>query len=241
MTSTATQTRTRSFIDLRAWAADARPATPSADLFLTARADLPLAEGPISVGLIALPKGAGEVTPLPAEEFIIVESGALRIEQGDTSIALAEGDSLLLRDSAGFTWSAQADTRLLFMRRTGGPAGDGAIIPVDTDAPLEPSGAPLAELLVGPTPQCRNHGDYKSTDGEFMVGTWDSTPYYRRAMVYRHYELMYLLDGSVTFIDEAGAEGTFDQGDIFLVEQGASCSWDSQVDVKKVYCIYRPA
>ncbi|MES2172558.1 MAG: cupin domain-containing protein [Pseudomonadota bacterium] len=241
MSSTATQTRTRSFIDLRAWAADARPATPSADPFLTARADLPLAAGPISVGLIALPQGVGTVAALPAEEFIIVESGAVRIEQPGKAMTLAEGDSLLLRDGATFTWSTDADTRLLFMRRTGGPAGDGAIIPVDTAAPLEPSGAPLAELLVGPTPQCRNHGDYKSTDGEFMVGTWDSTPYYRRPMVYRHYELMYLLNGSVTFIDESGAEGTFDKGDIFLVEQGASCSWDSQVDVKKVYCIYRPA
>ena len=241
MNSTAPQTRTRSFIDLRAWAADALPATPSADPFLTARAKLPLAEGTISAGLVALPHGAGTVAALPAEEFIIVESGTVHIEQAGRTVTLAEGESLLLRDGAAFTWSTDTDTRLLFMRRTGGPAGDGAIIPVNTDASLEPSGAPLAELLVGPTPQCRNHGDYKSTDGEFMVGTWDSTPYYRRAMVYRHYELMYLLDGSVTFIDEAGAEGTFDKGDIFLVEQGASCSWDSQVHVKKVYCIYRPA
>ncbi|WP_088184594.1 cupin domain-containing protein [Sphingobium sp. Z007] len=241
MTSTASQTRTRSFIDLRAWASGAHPAAPSADPFLTARADLSLAEGPISVGLIALPKGAGTVAALTAEEFIIVESGAVRIEQAGKTVTLTEGDSLLLRDGAAFTWSTDTDSRLLFMRRTGGPAGDGAIIPVDTNAPLEPSGAPLAELLVGPTPQCRNHGDYKSADGEYMVGTWDSTPYYRRAMVYRHYELMYLLDGSVTFIDEAGTEGTFAKGDIFLVQQGASCSWDSQVDVKKVYCIYRPA
>lgn len=241
MTSTATQTRTRSFIDLRAWAADTVAAVTSGDPFLTARTDLSLAEGPISVGLIALPQGAGEVAKMPAEEFIIVASGAVRIEQGDKTIVLAEGDSLLLRDGAACTWTADAETRLLFMRRTGGPAGDGAIIPVDIDAPLEPSGAPLAELLVGPTPQCRNHGDYKSEDGEFMVGTWDSTPYHRRAMFYPHYELMYLLDGSVTFVDEDGAEGTFDKGDIFLVEQGASCSWNSQVHVKKVYCIYRPA
>ncbi len=241
MTSTASQTHTRSFIDLRAWAADAAPAAPSGDPFLTARALLPLAEGPISVGLIALSHGAGTVAALPAEEFIIVESGAVRLEQAGKPVTLDAGDSLLLRDGAAFTWVTDANTRLLFMRRTGGPADDGTIIPVDTNAPLEPSGAPLAELLVGPTPQCRNHGDYKSADGEYMVGTWDSTPYYRRAMVYRHYELMYLLDGSVTFIDEAGAEGTFNKGDIFLVEQGASCSWDSRIDVKKVYCIYRPA
>ncbi|MEC3908947.1 cupin domain-containing protein [Sphingobium sp. CR2-8] len=241
MTSTASQTRTRSFIDLRAWADDAMVAAPSGDPFLTARADLPLAPGQISVGLIALPQGTGAVHAMPAEEFIIVASGAARIEQAGKIFTLDEGDSLLLREGAAFAWSCHADTRLLFMRRTGGPAGDGAIIPVDTQAPLEPSGAPLAELLVGPTPQCRNHGDYKSEDGEYMVGTWDSTPYHRRPMVYRHYELMYLLDGSVTFVDEDGAEGTFHKGDIFLVEQGASCSWDSQVDVKKVYCIYRPA
>ncbi|HKT75317.1 MAG TPA: hypothetical protein VJQ78_01200 [Sphingobium sp.] len=28
---------------------------------------------------------------------------------------------------------------------------------------------------------------------------------------------------------------------MFLVEQGAHCSWDSREHVKKVYAIYRPA
>lgn len=232
---------TRSFIDLRAWAADATVAQGEGDPFLAARAQLPLADGPISAGMIALPRGAGLVNGMPADEFVIVVSGAVRIAGGDLDLTLCEGGSILLRGGAAFAWTADADSRLLFMRRTGGPAGDGAIIPIDADAPLAPSGAPLAELLVGPTPQCRNHGDWKSPDGEFMAGTWDSTPYYRRAMRYGHYELMYLLDGSVTFIDEVGAEATFARGDIFLVEQGASCSWDSRVHVKKIYCIYRPA
>ena len=49
-----------------------------------------------------------------------------------------------------------------------------------------------------PPPSCRNFTDYRSADGEFVCGTWDSTPYHRRAMFYRHYELMYLLEGSVT-------------------------------------------
>lgn len=235
------QTLTRSFIDLRAWAKGATAATGEGDPFLAARAALPLADGPISAGLIALPQGAGMVAAMPADEFVIVESGAVRIAQGDRDLLLNEGDSIMLRGGAAFAWTADADSRLLFMRRTGGPAGDGAVIPVDADAPLTPSGAPLAELLVGPTPQCRNNSDWKSEDGEFMAGTWDSTPYHRRAMRYGHFELMYLLDGSVTFIDEAGVEGTFSKGDIFLVEQGASCSWDSRVHVKKVYCIYRPA
>lgn len=234
-------TLTRSFIDLRAWAASATVTAGEGDPFLAARATLPLAEGPITAGLIALPQGAGDVSAMAADEFIIVESGAIRIVGGDVDVILVEGDSVVLRGGSSFGWTADADSRLLYMRRTGGPAGDGAILPVDADAPLAPSGAPLAELLVGPTPACRNNTDWKSDDGEFMAGTWDSTPYHRRAMRYGHFELMYLLDGSVTFIDEVGAEATFSKKDIFLVEQGASCSWDSSVHVKKIYCIYRPA
>jgi uncharacterized cupin superfamily protein len=45
----------------------------------------------------------------------------------------------------------------------------------------------------------------------------------------------------VTFVDETGRAGTFAQGDIFLVEQGATCSWESREQVAKVYVIYRPA
>lgn len=234
-------TLTRSFIDLRAWAASAVVTVGEGDPFLAARAVLLLADGPITAGLIALPLGAGRIDAMPADEFVIIESGVVRISGGDADVTLTEGDSIVLRGGAAFVWTAEAESRLLYMRRTGGPAGDGAIIPVDADAPLAPSGAPLADLLVGPTPACRNNTDWKAEDGEFMAGTWDSTPYHRRAMRYGHFELMYLLDGSVTFVDETGAEATFLKGDIFLVEQGASCSWDSRVHVKKIYCIYRPA
>jgi len=40
---------------------------------------------------------------------------------------------------------------------------------------------------------------------------------------------------------DAGASHTFKQHDIFVVEQGARCSWDSREHVKKVYAIIRPA
>jgi uncharacterized cupin superfamily protein len=113
-------------------------------------------------------------------------------------------------------------------------------VPIDTAAPLEPSNPPLAELLVGPTPSCRNHTDYSSASGEFVCGTWDSTPYHRRPMTYRHIELMHLLEGAVTFRDASGS-ATFSKGDIFLAARGAQCAWLSEVHVKKVYAIHRPA
>ncbi|MFV4725635.1 cupin domain-containing protein, partial [Mycobacterium tuberculosis] len=90
------------------------------------------------------------------------------------------------------------------MAYTAGAGAPAAAVPVDLAAELAPSGAPLAELLIGPTPSCRNHTDYRSADGTFTCGVWDSTPYHRRAMRYAHFELMVLLKGSVTFVDEEG-------------------------------------
>jgi uncharacterized cupin superfamily protein len=230
-----------SFVDLREWIAKIDfPEESEGEAFLSHRTLLPLPDGPISVGAILFPDTGGEVAAMPAEEFLIVAAGTLRLDQAGHAVALEQGDSLVLPKGAAFKWTATADTHVLFMRKTGGPAGDTALVPIDPTSPLEPSGAPLAELLVGPTPQCRNHSAFRSEDGEFVCGTWDSTPYHRKTMLYRHYELMYLLEGSVSFEDGAGTQRTFATGDIFLVEQGAHCSWDSQDHVKKVYAIYRP-
>jgi uncharacterized cupin superfamily protein len=59
-------------------------------------------------------------------------------------------------------------------------------------------------------------------------------------MLYRHIELMHLLEGSETFEDDAGSV-TFGTGDVFLAMRGAECAWISHVPVKKVYAIHRPA
>ena len=222
----------RSFFDLRAFAANAAPAPGG---FLEAREQLSLADGPVTVAALAL-HGSGRVDVMPADEFVIVLEGVLTIE----GVAIPANQSMVLPGGIGFDWEATPGTRAVAMRCTGGPAGAQRPIRIDLAAPLSPSGAPLAELLVGPTPSCRNFTDYRSANGEFTCGTWDSTPYHRRAMHYRHYELMYLLAGSVTFVDGAGREGTFAKGDVFLVEQGSDCSWESREHVKKVYAIYRP-
>jgi uncharacterized cupin superfamily protein len=232
---------TRSFRDLRAFAAAATvPAEVQGDPYLASRAALDLPQGAVSISLVVLPQGRGRVEALPDDEFIILLEGSLTLEGPGSTVQIAANQSAVITKGTPFTWSSREGTRLIAMRRNGSPHAAAAIIPIDESAPLEPSGAPLAELLVGPTPNCRNFTDYRSTDTEFVCGTWDSTPYHRLSMGYRHYELMHLLEGSVTFVDGAGQEGTFHKGDIFMVEQGAHCSWDSREQVKKVYAIYRP-
>jgi uncharacterized cupin superfamily protein len=239
-------TRARSFFDLRRFAADTHAgvtvaATPGADAFAACRRELHPEAGPVRLGAIDLRAGEGCVPTTEADEFIIVVDGELRLRLADAAYTLREGESAVLRSGSAFTWQCTRDTTLVSMRCTADSASSGGLVPIDTNATLEPSGAPLAELLLSPTPQCRNHTDHRSDSGAFTCGTWDSTPYQRRAMVYAHWELMYLLEGSVTLEDETGARRNFTPHDLFLVERGAKCGWDSREPVKKVYAIYRPA
>ena len=235
-----------SFVDLRQFARDKQQGVPAAtlagdDRFLYSRRILDWAPGPVTAGVIALDAGSGFVPALPADEFIIVNEGSVTLSQKEFTLTLEAGQSAVIQHGAAFSWTAPGPVTLLFTRYNRSQPGDRAIVPIKQDPQLEPSGTPPTEYLVSPPPACRNYTDYRSADGEFMCGTWDSTPYQRRAMLYRHFELMYLLEGSVTFIDEAGRSGTFSKGDIFLVEQTAQCSWDSREHVAKVYVIYRPA
>jgi uncharacterized cupin superfamily protein len=235
-----------SFVDLRQFAREqsqgvAVLALPGEDAFLSSRRVLAWPSGgPVTAGAITLAAGSGAVKSLPADEFIIVNVGSITLVQQDATVTLEAGQSAVIQQGAAFSWSAKEPVSLLFTRYNRSVPGDDAIVPVKENPQLDASGGPSAELLLTPAPVCRNYTDYRSADGEFLVGTWDSTPYHRRAMFYRHYELMYLLEGSVTFIDEAGRSGTFTKGDIFLIEQTANCTWESRDNVAKVYVIYRP-
>lgn len=233
-----------SFVDLKAFAEE--PFDTSVlvgnldqDPFLRQRRALPLPEGPVEIGVIQLLPGSGAVTSLAADEFIFIIKGKLILTQ-DEPMTLDKSSSLVLLHGCSFSWGCDETTTVIYMRYKQSTPSNNKIVSIDTDAALEPSGTPLVELLVGPTPSCRNHTDYLSADNQFVCGCWDSTPYHRIAMKYKHYEFMYLLDGSVTFVDELGRKGTFVKGDVFLVEQGAQCSWESLEYVKKVYAIFRP-
>ncbi len=231
----------RSFIDLRAFAAASDLLAASGDgAWGSNRKALPLAPSPVSCAVVRL-SGEGREAGLAADKFVIVLEGGLVIDHEGASQEVPAGRSIAVPAGLAFHWTARTATMLIVMECDSGAAGADRLVPINESAQMAASGAPLAELLVGPTPSCRNFTDYRSANGEFVCGTWDSTPYHRRAMRYGHFELMHLLHGAVTFVDGAGREATFVQGDVFLIEQGAHCSWESRTEVTKVYAIYRPA
>lgn len=227
-----------SFLDLREFARASRPAPSEAgDL---ARRNVGLPPGPVAVGAVHVAPGEHR-EQAGADEFVLACEGGVSLRTDGAEVTLEPGESAVIQAGSAVRWVAGEAATLVFMRYQAQPGQAPGLTPIDYAAELAPSGAPLAELLTTPTPACRNFTDYRSADGEFVCGTWDSTPYTRKAMRYRHYELMYLLDGEVAFEDEAGMRASFARGDVFLVRQGAECSWDSRNYVRKVYAIWRPA
>jgi len=228
-------TAVHGIIDLRAYA---RSASPARD-WIAGRASPVFADDGASVAAIA-PVGEGRVAALAADEFVIVLSGELRIETARRASVVEAGDSIVLPSGSSFGWRAAAGTLAVIVACPGASGSAQDLAPIDEASALSPSKPPLAELLVGPTPSCRNHTDFLSASGEFVCGTWDSTPYHRRPMLYRHIELMHLLEGAVTFEDASGSV-TFSRGAVILAARGAQCAWVSEVHVKKVYATHRPA
>lgn len=212
------------------------------DPYLASRRRLPLHDGPVSVETVTLEGGvSGDALP-NGDEFVLVLAGAIRFHQAGRELRLASGEAAVLVRERRVEWSTQGATELIVMRCTaGGGVDSDEPVRIAVDAPLGPSNGPLPELLIGAKPICGNHTDYRSQSGEFVCGTWDSTPYHRQLMTFRHYELMRLLEGQVTFIDQEGRAGTFGPGDVVLFVQGSGCSWESRTHVKKIYATYRPA
>ena len=208
--------------------------------YLTGRQRLALPNGPVTVESVTLASGRSGEAVLPGDEFVLVVSGTVRFSQKGRDFEIGSGEAAVFLRDHPLAWSANEPAELIVMRCTADRSGEEPV-KIDTSATLSPSSPPLADVLLGPTPTCRSHSDYRSASGEFACGTWDSTPYRRRLMTFRHFELMQILEGDVTFADQHGRTGSFGKGDIILFVQNGSASWESHAHVKKIFSTYRPA
>jgi len=222
-------------VDIRRYAAGTKPSND----WLNGRAAPAFADEAARVAAVAL-RGEGHVEGLATDEFVLVLEGRLEIDSAAGTLAMERGAAGVLPVGTSFSWYASEDLlAIIYAAPTEGPGNATAPFLIDQNAPMTPSKPPLPENLLGPMPSCRSHNDYVSANSEFACGTWDSTPYHRRRISYRQVELMYLLQGKVTFADDKGSV-TFSAGDACMFVRGDGCSWLSEEHVKKIFSIHRP-
>lgn len=234
-----TSTDCPTFIDLRALAEQAQ-LHADADPFGADAHILPVRAGPCEI-FVATLAGAGKAREDRGDTWIFAPDTSIIIDHDGGSLTIEPGSSAVIARRTEFSWRAPENAPIIGMRYLDGEVGGSGVFPIDNAAPLSPSNPPADNLLLSGRPACRSNNVFRSKSGEFQCGTWDSTPYRRIPIFFAHSELMHLLEGEVTFTDEAGRTATFRKGDTFIIEQGARCSWESHEQVAKIYAQYRPA
>jgi uncharacterized cupin superfamily protein len=84
---------------------------------------------------------------------------------------------------------------------------------------------PVSDDVVEGDPQQRYHyveDSSRPNGGVTRAGVWEATQYTCRIDDYPCDEVCFMLEGSVTMIDEKGREETFGPGDAFLMPRGFS-------------------
>jgi uncharacterized cupin superfamily protein len=191
----------------------------------------------IAAGVVQA-SGQFSVDDYPYSEMIVVHAGRVTLQSQDHTLQLNPGDSAVIARGTSLQieaqpdslWAFCADTQLVEERLPGLTA----LPPLTL---LTPSAAPDAEILLSPTPQCRSHNLFVEEATNLRIGVWDSTPYTRRARPHKLYELMHLLEGSVTLHAADGTDLKVNTGDTVFVPLGAPCAWKSSVYVRKLYVV----
>lgn len=204
--------------------------------YLTARYKLPTADSTAILELAA-PLGQGRVEPLAEDVFVFVLNGQFFVND----VPLEKGSGCKITAGTAIDWKAHSETHLFIMSVPETEETEQGVVFLDPRAQMSLSSPPPVEYLTGSVPTCHSAPAWRSCGGQFYGGIWASTPYSRKKVPYVHDEFMYLLEGSVTFVSASGEEQTFRAGGAFLICRGASCSWDNQENVKKIYVIFRPS
>ena len=194
-------------------------------------------EGPgaMSAGRIGF-VGEVSVAHYPHTEMIVVVEGKLSLTApGTVPLLLGRGEGAVIARGTPLRIQAAARTLFVFCAAAAEVANQPGIKRLLADADFKPSNPPPAEVLLGPSPQCRSDNVFNDELTGVLAGTWDSTPYHRIVRPHRVNEFMYLLAGGVRFASPDGGVLSTHAGDAIFVPQGVSVGWESSDRVAKYY------
>lgn len=196
-------------------------------------------EGPgaMSVGRIGF-VGDVDVAHYPHTETLVVVEGELSLTSaGASPLVVGRGAGAVIARGTALRIHAASRAQFVFCAAAAERANQPGITPLCADANFKPSNPPAAEVLLGPTPQCRSDNVFKDELTGVLAGTWDSTPYHRIVRPHRVNEFMFLLAGGVRFAGLDGSVLSTQAGDAIFVPQGAPVGWESSEHVAKFYVV----
>jgi uncharacterized cupin superfamily protein len=179
----------------------------------------------------------------PVTEFMLVLEGEVVIVEETSETRIGSGESFIIPKGLRCRWTQAGRVKKFFVILDSAEAAGSnplKVIKVDPKVQLQHSTPPSQDILHSAVPTQHAHEYFEDATGQFTVGIWDTTGYHRKLLDFNRYELMHLLEGSVTFTDDKGKSQTFKAGETFFVPLGTPNSWKSEGYLRKIYCIFQP-
>ena len=98
-----------------------------------------------------------------------------------------------------------------------------------------------SDMFVSKLPVQHSYDYYEDDDLGLFIGVWDTTDMIETAGPYACDEFMWLLEGSLTLLDEDGDLHVFKAGDAFFIPQGTVCSARASETVKLLFAVVKTA
>jgi len=189
----------------------------------------------------------GPMAPYDVNEFMLVLEGSVTMILADGSEeTISAGEAFVIPKGLICQWKQTEYMRKFFVifddasSKAAEITVDTGIIRPQTDGMVTANEITDTSQFIGDVPRQGEHDYFVDPTGQFMVGLWDSDAFERPVSPFNRYELMCILDGSVTLSDGAGDDQVFNAGDAVFVPEGAPYKWKSTEYVRKFYCIFMP-
>lgn len=75
---------------------------------------------------------------------------------------------------------------------------------------------------------------------EVRAGIWEATEYCEKVEDYPYNELVFVIEGSISMLDEVGSEDRFEAGDCFFIARGFCGEWRQHGSVKIIHMTVDP-
>ena len=108
------------------------------------------------------------------------------------------------------------------------------------DGGMKPLGYISADTVVDGTAEEQGHIFFTNTAGNVNAGVWECTSCTERIRDYPFDQCCFVLEGSLTIIDESGHSDTFKPGDTFIIPRGFNGDWQMTERYKNFFITVEP-
>ncbi len=172
-----------------------------------------------------------------SELMVFIRGSVTLVDANDRQETFRAGDAVLVPRGVAHSWRQDEVLRKYWVIFDEGPPDDWTDrTRAESFIRFEPHG-PQGHLE-GDGPE-REHVYYESRGGKLSAGVWEADPSMSDELHEPRYsELMCILEGSVTIIDEAGQEEHVTAGDVVLVPKGMRYRWKQPEYLRKYWVIF---